>query len=523
MFSNWSLKSKLVSSFSLIAIFVALVGTISFFSMKEVSYYYGHIADINLPNSEALGKISLSQKNVVIAVSTLLGTHATVDDFQKNQKFFNKSIENFALAAKDYENIPFVPGEEEKWKQVQAAWKSFEEMSKQLIDLSGSGAKIDEETRDKLAATEYAQRVSLVENEINALIIFQQREAKKWKQSAIDAATLSNNLVIAVVIIGFLLAFSIGLLLAKTISTTMNKIVEQLSTSSSKVASASQQIASSSEQLSSGATEQAASLQETSSSIEEISAMISKNSENAKESNAISELNKKTMNDGKEVIAQMVSAIQEIDASNNQISTQIELSNQEMSEIVKVISEIGNKTKVINDIVFQTKLLSFNASVEAARAGENGKGFAVVAEEVGNLANMSGTAAKEITEMLDESISKVEKIVNSTRTKVNSLVEIGKEKVQSGNEVALRCDEVFGKIATNSEVIASRLHEITNASLEQAEGVKEINKAMINLDQATQQNALASQQSANAAKDLSGQADILSESVIRLIHTVQGK
>jgi methyl-accepting chemotaxis protein len=76
---------------------------------------------------------------------------------------------------------------------------------------------------------------------------------------------------------------------------------------------------------------------------------------------------------------------------------QINYSNEQMSEIVKVIQEIETKTKVINDIVFQTKLLSFNASVEAARAGEQGKGFAVVAEEVGNLAQMSGNAAKEIS------------------------------------------------------------------------------------------------------------------------------
>jgi methyl-accepting chemotaxis protein len=86
-------------------------------------------------------------------------------------------------------------------------------------------------------------------------------------------------------------------------------------------------------------------------------------------------------------------------------------SNDEISSIVKVIAEIGDKTKVINDIVFQTKLLSFNASVEAARAGEQGKGFAVVAEEVGNLATMSGKAAEEISSMLGDSMGKVELIV----------------------------------------------------------------------------------------------------------------
>lgn len=120
----------------------------------------------------------------------------------------------------------------------------------------------------------------------------------------------------------------------------------------------------------------------------------------------------------------MLNSIDEISQSNDSIADQTRQNNEKINEIVKLISDIGNKTKVINEIVFQTKLLSFNASVEAVRVGEYGKGFAVVAEEVGNLANkMSGNAAKEISSLLDESQRKTAQIVKETESKVDELIK----------------------------------------------------------------------------------------------------
>lgn len=117
----------------------------------------------------------------------------------------------------------------------------------------------------------------------------------------------------------------------------------------------------------------------------------------------------------------MLDSIKNIGAANERAGREIGASARHFADIVKVIEEIGSKTKVINDIVFQTKILSFNASVEAARAGEHGKGFTVVAEEVGKLAAMSGVAAHEIGELLSGSIQKVDAIVKDTQTKVKIL------------------------------------------------------------------------------------------------------
>jgi methyl-accepting chemotaxis protein len=188
-----------------------------------------------------------------------------------------------------------------------------------------------------------------------------------------------------------------------------------------------------------------------------------------------------------------------------------------------VISDIGDKTKVINDIVFQTKLLSFNASVEAARAGEQGKGFAVVAEEVGNLARMSGNAAKEISDMLDQSILKVRTIVQETKSSVQNLVEQGKSKVASGSEIAKECGHVLEEIVVSVSTVSRMSGEISVASSEQAQGVQEITKAVHQLDEVTQKNSATTHETATAAQHLASQADSLKHIVENLVMTVDGK
>jgi methyl-accepting chemotaxis protein len=319
------------------------------------------------------------------------------------------------------------------------------------------------------------------------------------------------------------LAIFLGFMIIRRPVANLTALANGLSDTADEVASMSAEIASTSVELSSGATEQAAALEETAASMEEMSAMVTRNSENAEKSQENSAQSQNSAERGKHVVQEMIQSIEQIDSSNAEIMAQIEDSNRQFSEIVQVITDIGNKTKVINDIVFQTKLLSFNASVEAARAGEHGKGFAVVAEEVGNLAQMSGNAAAEITQMLDSSIQKVEGIVNSTKSKVESLVKVGKEKVESGTLVAKQCGEVLDEIVGSVQSVNQMVAQIADGSKEQSKGVQEINRAMIQLNSVTQQNTSASQESSSAAERLSSQAEILRESVQSVMHTLSGE
>jgi methyl-accepting chemotaxis protein len=342
------------------------------------------------------------------------------------------------------------------------------------------------------------------------------------EEEVVASVMALKKAAIAILILTILGAIAIMTWYSNGLSKTLRNIAVEVNSSSGEVGSLSERMASASSELSSSTTEQAAALQETVSSIDEVSAMIAKNAENAKRSKESSNLSSDAAQKGKDAVDQMIHSIEEINQANGNIMNQIEEGNQQLAEIVKLISEIGNKTKVINDIVFQTKLLSFNASVEAARAGEHGKGFAVVAEEVGNLAQMSGNAAKEISQMLDGSVQKVDSIVNASRTRVEKLMSESKSKVEAGTITAKKCGEVLDEIVKNVSEVNMMVSEITTASQEQSQGVSEINKAMNQLDQVTQSNAASSQDASNVAALLRNQSEGLRKVIESLIQTVEG-
>jgi len=323
-----------------------------------------------------------------------------------------------------------------------------------------------------------------------------------------------------------LVGLGAGMLLANGIMITMNKslnrVAENLFDSANQLMGASHQIAVSSTHLSHSASTQASSLEETAASMEEITSMVEVTALNAHKTSEVAVSSLEQAHKGKVVVENMMQAMGDINTSNNDIMTQISASNKQIEEIIKVIAEIGDKTKIINDIVFQTKLLSFNASVEAARAGEHGKGFAVVAEEVGNLAQMSGTASKEISAMLDTSLHKVERIVHETQQKVEKLIATGREKVEVGSSIASECSVVLTDLVANFAIVSRMANEISQASSAQSVNISEINRTMAQLEQVTQKEALSSEGYAAAAEELSAQAESLRGIVRNLMTVVKG-
>jgi methyl-accepting chemotaxis protein len=341
-----------------------------------------------------------------------------------------------------------------------------------------------------------------------------------------EAFAATRTLRFAMVLLATALLSGVAVI-AYFFSSWLSKQVESIAASlldnARLVSDSSKEISSVSSQLSEAATEQASSLQETVSSINEISAMVKKNAQAAENSTQVASKSRQAAMAGKETVQTMIESIDEIATTNASIMNQMLESNQKIGDIVRVISEIGEKTKVINDIVFQTKLLSFNASVEAARAGEHGKGFAVVAEEVGNLASMSGSAAKEITEMLDSGTKKVTDIVAQTREQIGKLVEVGKSKVEQGTKTANACGEALDEILKHASSVNELVSEIAVASNEQSQGVSEVNKAMSQLDQVTQQNTGVAQDTAHMAAKLDSQADSLRTAVHALEKVIYGR
>lgn len=318
------------------------------------------------------------------------------------------------------------------------------------------------------------------------------------------------------------LTMGISLLLGFRIAKTVERLTGDLSHNTGNLDEVAEKIAVGASELSSAATEQASALQQTVATIDEIGAMIHKNSEAAGKSKELSIGSKVSAEQGQQIVDSMMVAINEIEANNTDLSNQMHESNKQLAEITKLIYEISTKTQVINDIVFQTKLLSFNAAVEAARAGEYGYGFAVVADEIGKLAQSSGGAAKEITGMLQDSVGRVESIIEGTKNKVEKIMSISKEKINFGAERAKSCKESLDEILASVQLVDNLVLEISTASREQNLGVGQVSHAMNQLETVTNQNSAVAQASSIAGDQLRRQSDSINQIVKNLNTYIRG-
>jgi methyl-accepting chemotaxis protein len=326
-----------------------------------------------------------------------------------------------------------------------------------------------------------------------------------------------------VVFILGLFCLGLSMWLAFVVANNFSKLTQSLKATALAVETESSKVANQSSKLSEAAVEQAAALQESVTAIDEINAMVEKNAEAAMQSKSVSSRSRQAATNGLGAVEQMVEAIEEINLSNEEISSQMEQNSTQILEITKLISAIGQKTKVINEIVFQTKLLSFNAAVEAARAGEYGKGFSVVAEEVGGLAQMSGNAAKEISTLLEDSVRKVEEISLESSKKVERLINLSKGKIKIGADTAHLCNGSLKEILENVQNVDTLISEISMASQEQSSGMREISKAMGQLDAVTHQNTTVAQGTSLTADQLRAQSSDLNKVVQKLYDQVRGR
>ena len=247
-------------------------------------------------------------------------------------------------------------------------------------------------------------------------------------------------------------------------------IISDIKASTREVTNASAEISTSTTDLSQRTEEQAASLEETSASMEQMTATVKKNAENAQQANQLAAGTREVADRGGDVVAKAVGAMARIEESSHKIA-----------DIIGVIDEIAR----------QTNLLALNAAVEAARAGEAGRGFAVVATEVRSLAQRSSQAAKDIKDLISNSSTQV------------------KDGVELVNHAGASLNEIVDSIKKVSAVVS----DIANASIEQSGGIEQINKALTQMDEVTQQNSALVEENAATAKTLADQSTAMDERV----------
>jgi len=249
-----------------------------------------------------------------------------------------------------------------------------------------------------------------------------------------------------------------------------SRSVAEIRRSAQELSRGAQEIAGGNQDLSDRTQQQAAAVEETASAVEQLTGLVSTNAQNARQANSLVQATASQAAEGDAAVRRTIEAMDQASAASRKIN-----------EIIGVV----------NEIAFQTNLLALNAAVEAARAGQAGRGFAVVAGEVRSLAGRAATAAKQVQELIGQSVA----------------------QVAQGGELVSESGRLLAEIITNVNQTASAVERIAAASQEQASGISEVNKAMSQMDQGVQQNAALVEETAAAAERLTGLAADLDQLV----------
>ena len=292
----------------------------------------------------------------------------------------------------------------------------------------------------------------------------------------------------------------------------LNDIIIQVKQDAHQINEVSQEMAAGNLDLSSRTHQQSASLEETASSMEEINSIVQNSAEEAKNANTLTKNAQKSVENSRK---QLLDTVDESIKNNQEMLTTLQETNSKvvdaMEDIMSGSKKIAGIITLINDVAFQTNLLALNASVEAARAGEHGKGFAVVATEVRKLAHRSAKASKEIGDLIENSLESIETGRNLVTEGEKGMHEM-REKVETMlNHLKSESDENLNDIIKSFLQVSEVMENIKVASLEQADGVGQINTTIADMQRITQENATLVEENARASSSMANNTKHLEE------------
>jgi len=517
MFKNLLIKWKLAVLVGIMMIALVVLGAAGYRGIAKVGGSVNEIGVVRLPSIQGL--LELNEGQTAVALATLR-TAIWENDYTSQAKFAeviklrDKAWANANGGWKRYEPLPQTDEEAAMWKQFVGEWEAWKTVDAKLgATIAALASNKDEEKQKELFKQFYAQfdeagpLFTKAETSLDKITELNDNVAKGSVKDGLAAVGTAEAAMIWTAVIALAVAIGCAWYIAlaitrpiesavqvaqtvaagdltstitvdtseetgqllqalKDMNGSLIKVVAQVRSGTDTIACASSEIASGNLDLSSRTEEQASSLEETASSMEELTSTVRQNSDNAQQANQLARTASGVAEKGGDVVARVVQTMDSI--------------NESSSKIVDIIG-------VIDGIAFQTNILALNAAVEAARAGEQGRGFAVVASEVRNLAQRSAAAAKEIKQLIGDSV----------------------EKVGAGSKLVAEAGSTMGEIVTSVQRVTDIIQEISLATQEQSVGIDQINDAIGQMDTVTQQNAALVEEAAAASASLQEQAQSL--------------
>ena len=423
-------------------------------SMEQSNGYIRQVVE-RLADEQKRNDVTTLERMVIIGANTntisnyevkILFARLTRDLAAKDQffAFIQKLVEN---TKKDIQALTGTPFQ----VMAETAQKANLEIKAMADDFVANTEQMDAEQKAVFASLDNAVRM-----------LDEMTETQNGEFDSRIRGTFFNILLF--LSISIFAGICISMLISRSISGHLKRSLAGLSEASDQIAAASGQVASASQHLSEGAVNQASTVEETSSSLEEMSSMTKQNAENAGHADGL-------MQDVNRVIRDAGGSMKSLTVSMKATSK----ASEETNKIIKTIDEIA----------FQTNLLALNAAVEAARAGEAGAGFAVVADEVRSLAMRAADAAKN----------------------TSSLIESTTKQIKEGENLVEKTGRAFEEIARSTEKVAGFFSEISSASMQQAQGISQLNEAVDQIDSSSQQNAASAEECAASAEEMKAQME----------------